>query len=444
MESPKTPKRKRQDDTITEKSMQYFELINDDEKTNSEEFFIKKIKTHKCKLCKFDFNGMNRWNLACHLSSKHPRIYYELSCCKKEPIQVTRLRLLQHCTEIVTVNGRPFTSLLDSGFQSIIRKTSNELDAENCGLNLSQKNLDSVKNHVNQTAEKVRQKIREEVAHRPLSLLADIVTKHKRSILGVSVQYFFNGELKVRSIGFIQLSERHTGKYLAEVVITRLKDYGIDLKQIITITTDNGKNILKMVRDMTSHLLNEINAKESHENRLPSSNFGLHDNERTDIEIGEVLAHAREITDDEALEAIYEEVATLESNDTLLKAMTNEMVQNYDANFLWDITGVNCVEHTLQLGVKDGLNMLGTSQKNVIELCREVAKLLRSDSTCNETGKLGIQYRLPRLESNTRWGSMYLMVSINIFCFFFTKLKIVLPIQLCYIFLSSVNSCLMC
>lgn len=417
-------KRKRVEATVTDRAMQYFEKIITNEEASDEEISQKKKnkKTHKCKLCLFDFNGINRWNLSSHLSTKHPSVFSEITSNKKEPISVTRLRLLQRCTEIVTINGRPFNSLLDSGFQALIETTLDDLAAGKCGVNLSHNNLAEVKQHLSQTAKKVRDKICAEAANKPLSLLADIVTKHQRSIMGVSIQYHFNGDLKVRSIGFIELADKHTGKYLAQLIIERLQDYGINLKQIITITTDNGKNMLKMVRDIANQLVNEIDEAKTNTDtpskNVPFSNNYLNEDVHTDIEIGVVLAKAREISDDEALEAIFEEVAASDSNDTLLNVMTKEMEVS-GADWLWNITGLNCAAHTVQLAIKDCLNELGTSEKNVIELCREICKMLRTDSICNEMANLGKEYRLPRLESKTRWGAMYLMVChvfIIIYC----------------------------
>lgn len=75
--------------------------------------------------------------------------------------------------------------------------------------------------------------------------MVDIGTKNKRSVLGMSVQLIINGKLVIRSIGMIELKKSHTGKYLSELIIKRLNDYHIEKRQILTITTDNGKNIKK-------------------------------------------------------------------------------------------------------------------------------------------------------------------------------------------------------
>lgn len=83
-----------------------------------------------------------------------------------------------------------------------------------------------------------------------------------------------------------------------------------------------------------------------------------------------------------------------------------------DGNIGWDITGVNCAPHTLQLGVHDSLSALSSSHANVLLLGREVLKFLNLRTTITDLKKLGIEYSPPRLETKTRWSSMYLMVSL--------------------------------
>lgn len=403
----KTPrKRKRQEGTITDLALKYFKEIDQANK----DFQTPTKKTHSCNLCTHQLNGSNLWNLSRHLSVAHREVYFELMADKAEPVQIKRLKLLQHCTEIVSVNGRTFSALQDSGFVKIIRKFLDEFKNANCPLNLSDHNLTEVKNYLRNTASKIRDKIKAEVKGRPLSLLCDIVTKHNRHLLGVSIQYTINGQLKIRSIGLIELTKSATGKYLADLIIKRLAEFGIGLKQIFSITTDNGSNVLKMVRDMESCLRNEMNqAKNNQQPVTTSVSTSVSNDEELDLLIDELLAGAREINDDEALDMVFEEAA-LECNATLLKEISTEMI-NYGANIAWDITGVSCSAHTIQLGIKDALLKLKSKHMNVIQLCREACKFLRLKSTCIEMEENDIGYRLPRLENDTRWCSMYLMVS---------------------------------
>lgn len=77
-----------------------------------------------------------------------------------------------------------------------------------------------------------------------------------------------NGKPKVRSIGLVVLHHRISGLYLAEKVIEIMKEYEIETMQIISITTDNGSNIVKMVRDIEN--LKETNQQKSVEDQNAS------------------------------------------------------------------------------------------------------------------------------------------------------------------------------
>lgn len=192
------------------------------------------------------------------------------------------MKFLQNCVEIISVNGRPFSYLLDSGFQVIIKDKLRELETGGYAINLTQQNLSEMKEHLEKTAQKVREKIANETENRPLSLLLDIATRQRRSICGFSVQYVFNGQLKIRSIGMIELLDKHTGKYIADLIIKRLKEFGVGLKQVITITTDNGSNVLKMVREINETLKASID-KTQQIDRIAIENENENENENADV-----------------------------------------------------------------------------------------------------------------------------------------------------------------
>lgn len=405
--SNQTPKkRKRAEDTITNKATKYFAKIPETD------FLEDSGKTHVCNVCNTKVNGSKEWNLAQHLQKCHLNIYEELNGQKDTP-KIKRLKFLQNCVEIVSVNGRPFACLLDSGFHNMVKDKLSEFNKAGCPINLSHANLVEVKDHLQKTAEQIRDEIKKETQNRSLSLLVDIVTRQRRSICGFSVQYVLNGELKTRSIGMVELLYSHTGKYIANVIISRLKEFCIELRQIVTITTDNGSNVLKMVRDINDHLQSENdNASRLTSNDSTKSNDQIESNghekanEDTDALIEELLRNEPEVSDDEAYEMLFAEVEIDQNYSTLLNEMTTEI----SSSDIWDITGVNCAEHTLQLGINDSIKKMNKSFQNVIELCRCVCKFLRLKSTCVTLDTIGMDYIIPRLANATRWGSMFLMV----------------------------------
>lgn len=400
-------KRQRADCTVSFKALEHFRSVTEEDSSND------KIKTHICCHCNVQVNGSKGWNLAQHLQNCHLNIYEEITGQKETP-ELKRLHFIQNCVEIISVNGRPFSYLLDSGFQALVKEKLTELHEAGYGINLSHQNLVEVKQHLKETSQQIQEEIRKETENRPLSLLVDIVTRQRRSICGFSVQYIFNGQLKIRSIGMVELLHSHTGKYIAEVIIKRLNEFGINLKQIITITTDNAANVLKMVRDINSHLQAAVdNAKQATD--YNASNENEASNEDANALIEELLCDETKVTDDEAYEQLFEEVEFNRDNSTLLNVMSTEIL-SFGID-IWDITGVNCAAHTLQLATKDSISKLPQPIKNVIELCRLVCKFLRLKSTSVAMDIIGVEYTLPRLENDTRWGSMYLMVRFLLLLF---------------------------
>lgn len=333
MDSPR--KRARKENTLSAKASVYYDPLGEKQVDGVAKIF------YKCKLCSSEINGHKQYNLVHHLHCKHPDEYKEIDGRPTEDIQTKRLKMLQNLVEIVTVNGRVFASILDSGFQALIWEKLDELKNAGCGLNLSNENLPEVKQHLSEMAKGVRQKINDEVRGRALALLVDIGTKNHRSILSISIQYIMNGKVKVRGIGMIELLQSHTGVYLAELICALLIVYGIDLRQILTITTDNGANVLKMVRDIDVVLQHAIDTQP------PQVINAENDNANCDVEIEELL---NEMTDDDALDLMFNDADSDEQQDfgNLLTEMSNRM----DFDQMWNITGVNCSAHTLQLAVK--------------------------------------------------------------------------------------------
>lgn len=408
-----TPTRKKKINK-TEKSQEYFEFVGVED---GKDMF-------KCKDCKRRLNGTKRSNLTAHLIL-HPEIYSVL-CNDGPQIEYKRKKLLLNCVELVSVNGRPFRCLNDSAIFSMNEDILSELKSAGRELNLKDPHLNEVKEELKQVAHKIREKISAEVKDRAISLLVDIVTKRSRAFFGISIQYIIDNTVKVHSIGAIELEESHTGLYLANIIVERLKELNIQLKQIITISTDNGANVLKMIRDVESHLQTEMKEPTTpskisqNVNSVPRNIIDFASEEATEKEIEAILAE-EELTDDEALDIIFNEAnadndepsdAELQANENLLVAVKSKLASDYGLDVVWDVTGVNCAEHTLQLGINDAIKATGTENRNLINLCRRVVKFLRLATTMHELKKENINYKRPRIDVVTRWGSLYVMVNI--------------------------------
>lgn len=388
----------------TEQSRSYYTGPEIETLKNGE---IKKI--YQCKICKQPINGTKGFNLFGHLKS-HKEVYEKIFSLDVS-IEERRLKLLLDCVELITVNGKTFTTLNQSGFISIVSSLLNELEEAGRGVNLTDPNLIEVKSVLQQTANSVKQKIREELNDTPLTLMVDITTKRRRSILGASIQFIVNNKQVVRSIGMLELKASHAGEYLAKIIFGLIKEYDIKPQHVIAITTDNGANVLKMVRDLATQM--DVAEDQVQPQRERTENIA-------DAEIENYLETVPDITDEEAFNLLFQqtgdeseaiEADSCQDYENLLEAVVTNLGEN-ESGFGCDIVGVHCSEHTLQLCISDAITKLSKENKNVIELARRAAKTLRLKSTIDELEAAGVKFTIPHIEVVTRWSSKFMMVCI--------------------------------
>lgn len=225
----------------TGRSLQYFRKIDDGVKENF----------YKCLIddCQKQINGNKQCNLVSHIRVCHRQLYNDAIAPQKNAkyYEQKRLKFVQNCAEFVTINGRPFLSLLDSGFQKIVRDDLEELSANGHGVNIKDTGFKEIKNYIEKIATKIKSEIKVEAKGTFVSLMVDIGRKNDISFLGISVQYIVDGDVKVRSLGMKQLKQAHTAKYIKEVIAECLLIFDITLDQVMSITTDNGSNMLAMI-----------------------------------------------------------------------------------------------------------------------------------------------------------------------------------------------------
>lgn len=373
----------------------------------------------ECLICKKNKNGKKRSNLVSHLKIMHVDKYNE---CVKKPdkgslttLRIKRLKLLQSCVRMVTIDQEPFALLQKTGFTGVIANKLRKFAEAGIPLNLFDPNLTVVKNYIHKAADSIRTKIKNEMKDRFFSLLADGVTKRNRSFLGIGAQYVVNGNLKIRSLGLMKLDEAHTGKYLSDVIKKCIQEFGCDMHQVIGATTDNASNMSKMVRELNSSACEEV---ESVENPIEVNSIGATDQHlEVEINIGQDNQNIKDAQIDELLQRIAilecEELDLLlnDSDDDESELDLPQLNTQLTSGRTIFVNKVNCASHTLQLVVKDGLDALTQEHRNVIKLCREFAKFIRRQSSLNKLVKHGIKVKLPRLDCITRWSSTYMMVS---------------------------------
>lgn len=390
-------------DLLQVKVLKYFHQIVSDDGMKTE---------YECNIenCSKKLNGKYVSNLVKHVRRMHSQFYQ----VNFQPPQVglnlpqKRLKLIQDWVEIVTVNGRSFLHLADSGFQKVADEKLAELKAVGLGEGLSWPNFSAIKENIAYLAAEVKKKIKEEVKGKYVSLMIDFATKHRRSLMGVSLQFVRDGEIVTRSIGMIRSLASNTGANVLNILTELLNSFGIDKSHIVSVTTDNASNLSLMVK-----MLNENVVYGATETEAASSNCmqqGSHEHfdiNDIDEEIREAIANCQccdnaDSDSDEELDSILNDE---EDYETLIEHLKNDY-----ATHTITVNGIKCAAHTLQLAVRDAMMDKQLNIGLVIDLCREVCKSLRKQSYLYLLEENNISVKSPRLDCKTRWSSTYNMV----------------------------------
>lgn len=374
--------------------------------------------SYKCNLCSTLLNGNCKSNLLNHFKKRHADIYNsKINIQPEESIAVQRLKLLYSCVELVAINSQPFSILTCSGFVSAIKHKLQEFQLAGCALNLTDHHVYEIKEKVLDIASNIKQQIKMEMKEKIISVMVDGATRNGRSIFGINAQYKINGCLKVVTLSMCELKQAHTADYLSNMLQQVLSEYEVDLSQVISITTDNGSNMLAMVKNLENKLFEDSDAQveeeEEENSEIADSSVNLKNDakmqifpdDETESEIQKVL-DAKEFTDDDALNMLFDDSSVYEE---LVEKLVVDMRKRSGNHHLF-MASIKCAAHTLQLAVNDALKMLGKTDSNIISLCRVVAKFLRLQSTKNEMHLAGLHSIMPKLDVETRWSSTYLMV----------------------------------
>ncbi len=162
--------------------------------------YEKSVSMYKLTGCGKVFNYTHAGNLESHVERNHKTQFAEFTVKKEkskaekikaknnlvpEPkkirVAIDRPLLFQACTELVTVNGRPFNLLEDSGLQKILKPLIVGLGG-NFAIN-----AENIRSNIIVTANGIKNQIREEIRGRLVSIKADSITRLDRSTLGINL-----------------------------------------------------------------------------------------------------------------------------------------------------------------------------------------------------------------------------------------------------------------
>lgn len=397
------------------KTLKYFELvISDDDKNPQYKCLIEKCDK---KLC-----GKYPSNIIKHARRMHPEFFALKIQGKTNQLSMPqkRLKFIQDSVEVVTINGRSFMHLDDSGHKKLIEEKMIELVENGYGEGLSGPHFTAIKEQIAYLAKEVKMKIKEEVKDRYVSIMIDFATKHRRNIMGVSLQYVKNGRTEVRSIGMLKMNSSCTGENTLNVLLDLLDSFGIEKSHVVSVTTDNAANLTLMVK-----MLNETVERESEENNQMETEDNAGSTDPENENSGSCDSNSQFHFDDiesEIREAIESTQPDDSDSDEELDELLNdedvyviliEALANKFASSTLTVNGVNCAAHTLQLAVMAALKDKRLNINNLIKLCRLVCKTLRKMSYQYILQENGISFKIPRLDCRTRWSSTYYMVRIS-------------------------------
>lgn len=184
--------------------------------------------------------------------------------------------------------------------------------------------------------------------------MLDIVTRFRRSVLEINIQFVKDDNIVLGTIGMVRMKQGHTGKYIAELLCDTLKDFGINLDQLYALTSDNGSNVLKSREELELILEKELHTsrQSSIDNVDEDDDFGCDANDMD-------LLHsflAGNTLDHEYAELIGEiELAELNEVNLGIYDLPGDCNQSSTRFKSLSISGIHCAAHTLQLAINEAL-----------------------------------------------------------------------------------------
>lgn len=190
--------------------------------------------------------------------------------------------------------------------------------------------------------------IKDETRNKMVSVMIDIASRYNRSVLGVTILYVHHDQICIRTIGLHVLKASHTAVYISDLLQQILQDYGIRLAQVISVTSDNGKNIVKAIT-LLDAIYQSQKSKSSQSNNFPE------DDDENEYYID------TDIFDDEYYDDLLSEVRS-----NFKGVCSSDLIQ-----------GISCGAHCIHLVVSHAINKSPETSR-IINRCRTIAKKLRT------------------------------------------------------------------
>lgn len=343
-------------------------------------------------------SGKQPSNLTKHLQNQHQDVYItEIAPQMQLRFAMKRLKKIQSFCEIITVDGRPFACLSGTGFLHSQEDDLNEIANAGFGIHLDEK-CREIKSYIMEAAVEIRKYIRTDLKDRFVSLMLDIATKNRRSVLGITVRFINDDKIVMRTLGHIVLKKSHKARYIVDTLLNCLNEFDVPADRVRTITTDNAANMIAMIYQFDEYVqmnFDDVEEEDSDDDMdLPQFD---NDEPLSDAQIEEIC---QVIGDREALNSILDDT---ENYNDLLAEVIGELDKITQC-----VATIRCGSHTVQLMTRDALKNSGFNK--LLSVCKYVVKKLRLDSFKEKAKEANITYKYPRLSCATRWDSDLYMV----------------------------------
>ena len=290
---------------------------------------------------------------------------------KSATVSITEDALKLSVLKMIVNNGVPLTHFKGEGFQLLAGKAAVSL-----GIHLGRS---AVRALLMNRFQSEKEALKGALKGKHIYLLFDGVTRLRRHFLGVSVQFLDNDDkLQVKTLALLDTDSKGTSEETKDMVLEIVEDYGIELKMVLACVVDNASAMSKTVM-----LLNQA-AIDGEKERAGEDDEG-EDDEGEDDE-GE---------DEES------EVEEVDIDGDEYQARIEEIADDFGV-----VHHMRCMEHSLQLAVRDGLKSSHT--KRFLGKIRSMATTLRQpkkDAVIKRKTGLAML-----IDMETRWGSTFLMV----------------------------------
>lgn len=333
--------------------------------------------------------GKNRYNLERHLRTVHKMMNFTI--VKEMPntevvlkIKMNPASIRRAWVESVALDGRIIGCLSDIGARRLLDPLLQAFEKAGVHVDVSTPTL---KQHLAECTEKVKSEIRKEINESIIHVKLDLARRQRKSILGVNIQFMKDDQIKVRTLSMVRTRGSHTGEYICSLLMQILDDFGIKFSQVHTITTDNGRNVLKSVELFRA------------------------------VENAALLDAS---VDDIALDALFDDSDTVvlsesaEESERIEENRSAEEMENIvsDAIHLLEvkrdiITSMKCAAHTLQLVVTVAMENTDYVKK-LVKKCRRVVRSLLAPNMLNMIEQQN--FRTPIIDNATRWSSTFYML----------------------------------